>query len=144
MIRVIGTRGSGKTTKLLNIAAKNGYVIVEPTAMMADYVRHMATEKGLNVNVINAREMLYRQHGVVHEKYLVDELGMFMASLGIVGYSDGLEAQDKLLKEREVIKKDRYNLQELWKRARAGEKLTEAELNFLLADCWDERNILSK
>ena len=110
----------------------------------ADYVRHMATEKGLNVNVINAREMLYRQHGVVHEKYLVDELGMFMASLGIVGYSDGLEAQDKLLKEREVIKKDVYNLQELWKRARAGEKLTEAELNFLLADCWDERNILSE
>ena len=144
MIRVIGTRGSGKTTKLLNIAAENGYVIVEPTAMMADYVRHMAIEKELNVNVINACEMLYRQHGVVHEKYLVDELGMFMASLGIVGYSDGLEAQDKLLKEREVIKKDGYNLQELWKRARAGEKLTEAELNFLLADCLDKRNILSE
>jgi hypothetical protein len=89
MIRVIGTRGSGKTTKLLNIAAKNGYVIVEPTAMMADYVRHMATEKGLNVNVISAHELPYRQYGVVREKYLVDELEMFMASLGIVGYSDG-------------------------------------------------------
>lgn len=88
MIRIIGTRGSGKTTKLLNIAAENGYVIVEPNAMMADYVRHMATEKGLNVNVIGAHELLYRQHGVVREKYLVDELEMFMASLGIVGYSD--------------------------------------------------------
>ena len=88
MIRVIGTRGSGKTTELLNIAAKNGYVIVEPNAMMADYVRHMAIEKGLNVNVIGAHELLYRQHGVVREKYLVDELEMFMASLGIVGYSD--------------------------------------------------------
>ena len=89
MIRVIGTRGSGKTTKLLNLAAENGYVIVEPNAMMADYVRHMAIEKGLNVNVISAHELLYRQHGIVREKYLVDELEMFMASLGIVGYSDG-------------------------------------------------------
>lgn len=89
MIRVIGTRGSGKTTKLLNLAAENGYVIVEPNAMMADHVRHMAIEKGINVNVIGAHELLYRQHGVVREKYLVDELEMFMASLGIVGYSDG-------------------------------------------------------
>ena len=87
MIRVIGTRGSGKTTKLLNLAAENGYVIVEPNAMTADYVRHMATEKGLNVNVVGAHELLHRQHGVVREKYLVDELEMFMASLGIVGYS---------------------------------------------------------
>jgi hypothetical protein len=89
MIRVIGTRGSGKTTKLLNLAAENGYVIVEPNAMMADYVRRMAIGKGLNVNVIGAHELLYRQHGIVREKYLVDELEMFMTSLGIVGYSDG-------------------------------------------------------
>ena len=89
MIRVIGTRGSGKTTKLLNLAAENGYVIVEPNAMMADYVRRMAIEKGLNVNVIGAHELLYCQHGIAREKYLVDELEMFMASLGIVGYSDG-------------------------------------------------------
>lgn len=87
-IQVTGTRGSGKTTKLLNLAAENGYVIVEPNARMADYVRHIATEKGLNVNVISSRELLYRQRGVVREKYLVDELKMFMASLGIVGYSD--------------------------------------------------------
>lgn len=103
MIRIIGTRGSGKTTKLLNLAAENRYVIVEPNAMMTDYVRRMAIEKGLNVNVIGAHELLHRQYGVVREKYLVDELEMFMASLGIVGYSDGLEAQDKLLKEQEPV-----------------------------------------
>lgn len=89
MIRVIGTRGSGKTTKLLNLAAENGYVIVEPNAMTTDYARRMATEKGLNVSVITVRELLHRQYGVMREKYLVDELEMFMASLGIVGYSDG-------------------------------------------------------
>lgn len=89
MIRVIGTRGSGKTTKLLNLAQEEGFVIVEPNAMMADHVRHMATEKGLNVNVIGAHELLYRQRGVIREKYLVDELEMFLASLGIVGYTNG-------------------------------------------------------
>jgi len=88
MIQIIGTRGSGKTTKLLNIAEKDGYVLVEPNAMMADHVRHMATEKGLNVNVISAHELLYRQRGVLREKYLVDELELFLASLGIEGYSD--------------------------------------------------------
>ena len=88
MIKVIGARGSGKTTKLLNMAAENGYVIVEPNARMADHVRHMAMEKGLNVNVIGAHELLYRQRGVIREKYLVDELEMFLASFGIEGYSD--------------------------------------------------------
>lgn len=88
MIRVIGTRGSGKTTKLLELAQEEGYVIVEPNAMMADYVRHMAIEKGLNVNVIGAHELLYRQHGIKREKYLVDELELFLISLGIEGYSD--------------------------------------------------------
>ena len=55
---------------------------------MADYVRHMAIEKGLNVNVIGAHELLYRQHGIKREKYLVDELELFLISLGIEGYSD--------------------------------------------------------
>jgi len=93
MIRIIGTRGSGKTTKLLNLAEEDGYVIVEPNALMADYVRHMATEKGLNINVISAHELLYRQRGVIREKYLVDELEMFLDSLGIEGYSDGEEGR---------------------------------------------------
>ena len=93
MIRIIGARGSGKTTKLLNIAEEDGYVIIEPNARMTDYVRHMAAEKGLNVNVISAHELLYRQRGVIREKYLVDELEMFLDSLGIEGYSDGEEGR---------------------------------------------------
>ena len=88
MIEIIDSRGSGKTTRLLNFAAENGYVIVEPNEMMADYVRHMATEKGLNVNIIGARELLYRQRGAIREKYLIDELDMFLSSLGVVGYSN--------------------------------------------------------
>jgi len=89
MIKIIGTRGSGKTTKLLELANENGYILVEPNARMADYVRHMAVEKGYNVNVISSHELLYRQHGVLKEKYLVDELESFLVALGIEGYSDG-------------------------------------------------------
>jgi len=95
MIRIIGTRGSGKTTKLLNLAEKNGYVVVEPNAIMADYVRHMATEKKLNVNVISAHELLYRQRGIAREKYLVDELESFLISLGVEGYSDSTKQEGR-------------------------------------------------
>lgn len=89
MIQVIGARGSGKTTKLLNLAQEEGYVIVEPIAKIADYVRRKATEKGLNVKVITVHELLYCQRGARREKYLIDELDMFLSSLGIVGYSNG-------------------------------------------------------
>ena len=88
MIRIIGGRGSGKTTKLLNLAAENGYVIVAPNVRMAEFVRRMAAEKGLNVTVISAHELPYRMKGTVRPKFLVDNLEMFLMSLGIEGYSD--------------------------------------------------------
>lgn len=61
------------------------------------------------------------------------------------GFCEQVLKQDALalLKEQETTQKDGYNLQELWKRARAGETLNETELNFLLAD-WDERNIFKQ
>ena len=103
MIKVIGTRGSGKTTKLLQIAQRDGYVIVEPNAIMTDYVRHMAIENGYNVNVISAHELLYRQHGIIGEKYLVDELERFLMSLGVVGYSDGLNKRNHKVSDMKKI-----------------------------------------
>jgi len=89
MIKIIGSRGSGKTTKLLKLAQQDGYIIVEPNMMMCDYVRHMALENGYNVNVISPYDLLYRQNGIIKEKYLVDELDLFLIALGIEGYSNG-------------------------------------------------------
>ena len=89
MIKIIGSRGSGKTTKLLEIAQRDGHIIVEPNARMVDYVKHMAVEKGYNVNVVSPHDLLYRQHGILKEKFLVDELDMFLIALGIEGYSNG-------------------------------------------------------
>lgn len=89
MLRILGERGSGKTTKLLKLAQRDGYIIVEPNMRMRDYVRHMALENEYNVNVISSHELLDRQHGIIKEKYLVDELDLFLIALGIEGYSNG-------------------------------------------------------
>lgn len=74
---------------MLNLAAENGYVIVAPNQQMANYVRRMAADEGLNVDVISAHEFTYHQHGLERKEFLVDELEMFLSSLGIKGYSDG-------------------------------------------------------
>ena len=59
MKKIIGTRGSGKTTKLIKQAAKENYVIMTATNKQADNVRKRADELGLNIlatsveNIIN-------------------------------------------------------------------------------------------
>ena len=49
MKKIIGTRGSGKTTKLIKQAAKENSVIMTTTNAQADNVRKRADELGLNV-----------------------------------------------------------------------------------------------
>ena len=59
MKKIIGTRGSGKTTKLIKQAAKENSVIMTTTNRQADNVRKQADELGLTVlatsveNIIN-------------------------------------------------------------------------------------------
>ena len=59
MKKIIGTRGSGKTTKLIKQAAKENYVIMTATNRQADNVRKQADELSLTVlatsveNIIN-------------------------------------------------------------------------------------------
>ena len=89
MIKIIGTRGSGKTTKLMEIASKEGYTLVEPSSFMADYVRMRAKETGHDIKVISSHQFLWEHPGHREEKYLVDELDMFLIQLGIKGYSNG-------------------------------------------------------
>jgi len=89
MIRIIGERGSGKTTKLLELAEEKGYILVEPTIASADYVRNMAREKGYhNVNIISAHDLLFYRHSALRNKYLIDELEGFLSALGVEGYSN--------------------------------------------------------
>ena len=52
MKKIIGTRGSGKTTKLIEQAAKENYVIMTATNRQAENVRKRADELGLTVEEV--------------------------------------------------------------------------------------------
>ena len=58
MKKIIGTRGSGKTTKLIEQAAKENYVIMTATNRQADNVRKRADELGLTVLVISVDNII--------------------------------------------------------------------------------------
>ena len=88
MIKIIGNRGSGKTTALLSIAQQYGLTVVEPNIRAADFVKRTAKEKGFNmVNIISAHELLYDRIGN-KQQYLIDELDWFLETIGVCGYSN--------------------------------------------------------
>ena len=90
MMKIVGFRGSGKTESLIEIANTTKYVLVEPNFRMADNVKARVKQKGCEIRVITSTEFLYDHFGRRDEKYLVDELDMFLSNIGIRGYSDGL------------------------------------------------------
>ena len=89
MEKIIGGRRSGKTTKLIELAHSEGYVLVEPTYHMAENARLMARDKGYEIVVLTASQFLFNHFGSSVDKYLVDELDMFLENIGIKGYSNG-------------------------------------------------------
>ena len=58
MKKIIGTRGSGKTTKLIKQAAKENYIIMTATNRQADNVRKQADELGLTVLVTSGENII--------------------------------------------------------------------------------------
>lgn len=58
MKKIIGSRGSGKTTKLIEQAAKENYVIMTATNRQAENVRKRADELGLTVLVISVENIV--------------------------------------------------------------------------------------
>ena len=58
MKKIIGTRGSGKTTKLIKQAAKENSVIMTTTNRQADNVRKQADELGLTVLVTSVENII--------------------------------------------------------------------------------------
>ena len=58
MKKIIGTRGSGKTTKLIKQAAKENLVIITATNKQADNVRKRADELNLTVFVISVENTI--------------------------------------------------------------------------------------
>lgn len=58
MKKIIGTRGSGKTTKLIKQAAKENSVIMTATNRQAENVRKQADELGLTVSVTSVENII--------------------------------------------------------------------------------------
>ena len=58
MKKIIGARGSGKTTKLIKQAAKENYVIMTATNRQAENVRKQADELGLTVLVTSVENII--------------------------------------------------------------------------------------
>ena len=91
MIKIIDTRGSGKTTKLLKLAYDEELVVVEPTKHAADYVKKMAKDLGYDgVNIISSSEFMSGACMKYHKHFLIDELEWFLESIGVYGYSQSV------------------------------------------------------
>ena len=90
MVVIKGERGSGKTKKLLYYAQGSGAIVIEPTSHMADFVRKMAKDLGLdNVTVISMHELNNPVVSIRHQdkKFVIDEIDAFLANLNVEGYS---------------------------------------------------------
>lgn len=89
--KIIGHRGSGKTTKLLEFADKNGCVVVEPTYQQAVYASQMAIKNGLKCDVIPIGiffKNLWHQSMLPNTRFVFDELDECLLQMGIIGYSN--------------------------------------------------------
>lgn len=91
MIKVEGVRGAGKTTTLIEIADKEGYVIVEPSVASRDSIKRKAEEEGKHVVVISPSEFLSPSWLRERRFFLIDELDLFLADLGVIGYSNTIK-----------------------------------------------------
>lgn len=89
MIKIVGERGSGKTTNLLKLAQEKGYTVVEPTSRHVDFTRKLAIDLGFeHVPIISVYDWLHYHYYGNRHAILFDELEDCLMQLGVVGYSD--------------------------------------------------------
>ncbi len=82
MRMIIGPRCSGKTTSLIQVSADTGIPIITPTMAMANYIKQMAKEYGIDIPEPTSINKVVNQGGRPG-KYLIDELEMCLRQLGI-------------------------------------------------------------
>lgn len=80
MKKIIGTRGSGKTTKLIKQAAKENSVIITATNRQAENVRKQADELDLIVSVTSVENII---SGSVLESLIIKN-GIFIDDVELV------------------------------------------------------------
>ena len=95
VIKVEGTRGSGKTSQLLKLAKEKGYTIIVPTENMVEATREVARNIDcLEVPIISMNtfmdDKVMRSASRNRQLYLVDELNYTLKECGVVGYSNSV------------------------------------------------------
>lgn len=87
MIIYAGERGSGKTTKLIEMSEKTGATIVTATYPMVKYIQMTADQMGkkipVPITVTNYIRLLASGGLGKSQKYLVDELQMILSEMNI-------------------------------------------------------------
>lgn len=78
MICIVGTRGSGKTTRLVELSEVTGIPIVTPNKGMADLVMYTAREMGATIPKAEARQFSPNNYGRYRKPVLVDEAQMIL------------------------------------------------------------------
>lgn len=78
MICIVGTRGSGKTARLVELSEVTGIPIVTPNKGMADLVMYTAREMGATIPKAEPRQFSPNNYGRYRKPVLVDEAQMIL------------------------------------------------------------------
>lgn len=81
-------RGAGKTTALINESANTGQTIVAPTSHGAAYVETMARGMGKSIPTPISATRLFSGGVPMGSGYLIDELDLCLATIGVKGYTN--------------------------------------------------------
>lgn len=79
---IAGPRCSGKTTSLIQLSADTGTPIIAPTMAMANYIKMIAKEQGMDIPEPTSINKIVNRGGRPGA-YLIDELEMCLRQLGI-------------------------------------------------------------
>ncbi len=90
MIKIIASRGTGKTAQMFKVAHEYGATIV---CSYPPGLKYKAKEMGYtDLNFISYNDYLVHVlHKDNKEKYLVDELDELLQDIGIVGYNISID-----------------------------------------------------
>lgn len=88
MKRIIGTRGSGKTTKVIEYAHENNCVMVVPNyRFKRNSIEQAKAMKCEDVTIIDVYEYIQLLSLGQRFKYIFDELEYCLSAMNVVGYS---------------------------------------------------------
>lgn len=78
MICIVGTRGSGKTVRLVELSEKTGIPIVTINEQMGRHITYTARKMGAEIPKVQVRPFTAKSYGQARQPVLVDEAQMIL------------------------------------------------------------------